>query len=41
MDPVEKDELSEGELDVMLPQWKTPERPERLRSALFPKRRGW
>ncbi len=41
MDPFEKDELSESELDAMLPQWKAPERPERLRSAVFPKRRAW
>jgi hypothetical protein len=41
MDPFEKDELSDSELDSMLPQWKAPDRPERLRAALFPERRAW
>jgi hypothetical protein len=40
MEPFEKDELSDLELDRMLPQWKAPDAPARLKSAVFPKRSG-
>ena len=35
----ENDELSEQELDAMLPAWKTPVAPARLRAAVFPETR--
>ena len=39
MEPFEKDELTDGELDALLPQWKAPSAPARLRSAVFGERR--
>jgi hypothetical protein len=36
MEPSEKDELSDQELDAFLPAWKTPPAPARLRAAVFP-----
>src|SRR5580658_10594188 len=36
MEPFEKDELQDGELDGMLQQWRAPRAPERLRQAIFP-----
>ena len=42
MDPLERDELSNSELDELLPEWKAPVAPARLRSAVFgPSPRGW
>jgi len=42
MEPFEKDELSDRELDALLPQWKAPEAPARLKAAVFPPRaRPW
>lgn len=40
MEPFEEDELSDLELDGMLPQWKAQGAPAHLRSAVFPKRSG-
>jgi hypothetical protein len=40
MEPFEKDELSDLELDRMLPQWSAPDAPARLKSAVFPERSG-
>jgi hypothetical protein len=36
MDPFDRNELSDGELDALLPEWKVPQAPARLRAALFP-----
>ena len=36
MEPFEKDELSEGELDRILGEWASPVAPARLRAAVFP-----
>jgi len=42
MEPFEKDELSDRELNNLLPQWKAPDAPARLRGAVFPEsRRPW
>jgi|SRR5450432_476746 hypothetical protein len=35
MDPFEKDELSEPELDRLLGEWNAPAAPARLRAAVF------
>jgi hypothetical protein len=35
MEPFEKDELTDRELDAMLPAWKSPPAPVRLRAAVF------
>jgi hypothetical protein len=35
----ENDELSERELDAILPAWKAPAAPARLRAAVFPEAR--
>lgn len=35
----ENDELSDQELDAMLPAWKAPVAPARLRAAVFPEAR--
>src|SRR5260370_1805146 len=35
MEPFEKDELSDRELDAILPAWKAPLAPARLRAAVF------
>ena len=35
MHPPEKNELTEQELDALLPAWKTPQAPARLRTSLF------
>jgi hypothetical protein len=39
MEPFEKDELNDRELDAMLPQWKAPSVPARLKAAVFGERR--
>jgi hypothetical protein len=36
MEPFEKDELQDRELDSMLQQWRAPRAPARLRQAVFP-----
>jgi hypothetical protein len=36
MEPFEKDELQDRELDSMLRQWRAPRAPARLRQAIFP-----
>jgi hypothetical protein len=36
MEPFEKDELTENELDRLLEGWSAPEAPARLRAAIFP-----
>jgi hypothetical protein len=36
MEPFEKHELSDRELDALLPEWKAPIAPGRLRAAVFP-----
>jgi hypothetical protein len=36
MQPSDNDELTDRELDAILPEWKTPVAPARLRAALFP-----
>lgn len=36
MKPFEDDELSDRELDALLPEWKVPPAPARLRAAIFP-----
>jgi|HubBroStandDraft_1064217.scaffolds.fasta_scaffold768892_2 hypothetical protein len=40
MEPFEKDELSEGELDGILRLWEVPSPPARLREAVFGPPRG-
>jgi hypothetical protein len=35
MEPFEHDELTDRELDRILAEWKSPEAPARLRTALF------
>jgi hypothetical protein len=35
MEPLERDELSNSELDELLPEWKAPVAPARMRSAVF------
>jgi hypothetical protein len=39
MEPFEKDELSEAELDRILGEWNAPAAPARLRAAVFPESR--
>jgi len=39
MEPFDNDELTEQELDAILPDWKAPVAPARLRAALFPELR--
>jgi hypothetical protein len=39
MQPSDHDELSERELDALLPEWKVPMAPARLRVAVFPEGR--
>jgi len=39
MEPFEKDELTDRELDGMLAQWKAPSAPARLKAAVFGERR--
>lgn len=41
MDPLERDELTDRELDALLPEWEAPKAPARLRAALFPERAVW
>jgi hypothetical protein len=36
MEPFEKDELSDRELDDLLRKWESPAAPARLRAAIFP-----
>lgn len=36
MEPFEERELSDRELDALLPQWEAPTAPARLRAAVFP-----
>jgi len=36
MEPFEEGELSEQELDALLPEWKAPPAPVHLRAAVFP-----
>ena len=36
MEPFEEHELSDRELDALLPEWKIPTAPGRLRAAVFP-----
>src|SRR5207245_5860222 len=40
MEPFEKDELTDRELDGMLAQWKAPSAPARLKAAVFGERRA-
>jgi hypothetical protein len=37
MEPFEKDELTEQELDAILPAWSAPEMPAALKARIFPK----
>ncbi len=37
MEPFDKDELTEQELNDMLPAWSTPEMPATLKARIFPK----
>ena len=39
MEPFEKDELTDRDLDGMLAQWKAPSAPARLKAAVFGERR--
>jgi hypothetical protein len=43
MEPFEEHELSDRELDALLPEWRAPTAPARLRAAVFPEagRPGW
>jgi hypothetical protein len=41
VDPLERDELTDQELDALLPEWEAPKAPARLKAALFPERRSW
>ena len=41
MKPFEKDELQDRELDALLPEWRAPEAPARLREAVFGKPKPW
>lgn len=36
MEPLDKNELSDQELDALLPEWQAPQAPAQLRAALFP-----
>jgi hypothetical protein len=36
MQPSDNEELTDRELDLILPEWKAPQSPARLRAALFP-----
>jgi len=36
MEPFREDELSEQELDALLPEWKAPPAPAHLRASVFP-----
>ena len=36
MEPVDRNELSDRELDTLLSAWKSPQAPSSLRSAIFP-----
>jgi hypothetical protein len=38
MEPIDRSELSNDELDSMLPEWQSPRAPARLRAALFPEK---
>jgi hypothetical protein len=40
MEPFEKDELSEGDLDRILGEWNAPAAPARLRASVFPESRA-
>jgi hypothetical protein len=40
MQPSENDELTDRELNVILPAWKAPAAPARLRAAVFPEGPG-
>jgi hypothetical protein len=40
MEPFEKDELTDRELDQVLTQWKAPSAPARLRAAVFGEHRA-
>ena len=43
MHPPDSNELTDRELDALLPAWKTPPAPQRLRTSLFgaPKTQWW
>ena len=43
MEPLKEDELSDQELDALLPEWKAPLAPAHLRASVFPNvsRRWW
>jgi hypothetical protein len=36
VEPLDRDDLTDQELDALLREWKAPEAPARLRAALFP-----
>lgn len=40
MQPSENDELTDRELDALLPAWQSPPAPAKLRAALFPEDPG-
>jgi hypothetical protein len=40
MEPFDEHELSDRELDALLPEWKAPAAPVRLRAAVFPESAG-
>lgn len=41
MEPFEKDELTDAELDSALADWRAPEAPARLRKAIFGENPWW
>jgi len=41
MEPFEKNELDDRELDAVLAEWRVPEAPERMRQAIFPPEGSW
>lgn len=41
MNPSDKNELTEQELDALLPAWQAPTAPSHLRSAIFPEPEPW
>jgi hypothetical protein len=41
MEPFEEDQLTPGELDSLLREWKSPAAPARLRAAVFAEHRPW
>lgn len=41
MEQFDREDLTDRELDAMLPEWKAPDAPARLRAAVFPRKSRW